>query len=133
MRTYMHARKKTSFRFLADFSPSETFLVPEWYKLSSEGVFAPQIALNRRINRRIQKYATVSQRQRTRIRNIQIDNLRMSNAKVMTFSEISKFSQDFLKIFFKKKKGCLHPIILRLVSLPPCYSTESAKRAHTAK
>jgi len=43
MRTYMHARKKTSFRlkyhpigqysrFLADFSPSGTFLASEWYK-----------------------------------------------------------------------------------------------------
>ena len=33
----------------------------------------------------------------------------MSNAKVMTFSEISKFLQDFLKNFFSKKEGVFAP------------------------
>ena len=81
----------------------------------------------------ITKYATVSQRQRTQILIQNLINL-MLNAKVMTFSEISKFSQDFLENFFsKKEEGVFAPYNFAFVLTPWVYPTESAKRMHTAK
>ena len=57
----------------------------------------------------------------------------MSNAKVMTFSEISKLLQDFLKIFFQKKEGVFAPYNFAACFAPPLLLTESEKTTRTAK
>ena len=57
----------------------------------------------------------------------------MTNAKVMTFLENSKFLQDFLKIFFSKKEGVFAPYNFAVCFPPSLLPTQSAKRTHTAK
>ena len=57
----------------------------------------------------------------------------MSNAKVMTFSEIPKFLQGFLEIFFQKKERVFAPYNFAARFTPPRYPTESEKTTHTAK
>ena len=55
------------------------------------------------------------------------------NAKIITFSEISKFLQDFLKIFFQKKEGVFAPYNFAACFPPSLFPIESEKRTHTAK
>ena len=57
----------------------------------------------------------------------------MSNAKVMTFSEISKLLQDFLKIFFKKKEWVFAPYNFAACFPPSLLPTKSEKTTRTAK